>query len=224
MNAEPLHTVRRSETTAAIFGALLKAQGELKNPPKDSVNPHYKSRYADLATVREAVLPAFLRHGLAVVQCPCELGADPALTTLLIHESGEWVETTIRLRPAKADPQGVGSALTYARRYALQSVAGVAAEDDDDGNAASRPAKKPDPPPRAAPARLVPADSPADTPDALAGLITEIANLEGESFTRVMQRLFRALKTDAVSLDDLTPADLARACAAGRKKVAELRG
>jgi hypothetical protein len=134
--------VRRSLSIANLAGAMVKAQTELKNPPKDSVNPHFKSKYADLATVRDAVIPVFVKHGLAVMQLPCEMDDAPALTTLVTHTSGEWLETTIKLRPGKMDPQGVGSALTYARRYALQSVAGVAAEDDDDGNAASRPAQQ----------------------------------------------------------------------------------
>jgi hypothetical protein len=132
-------TVRRSPTFGAIALALLKCQGELKNPPKTAENPHFKSRFADLATVRETVLPVFTRHGLALLQLPCEVDGDPALTTLLVHAaSGEWVETVQRTRPTKGDPQSAGSALTYARRYALQTVAGVTAEDDDDGNAGSK--------------------------------------------------------------------------------------
>lgn len=133
-------TVRRSQTITKLAAALAKAQQKVKNPPKDSVNPHFKSRYADLATVIDTVLPVLSEHGLAVVQMPCELGDHPALCTLLTHESGEWVESTMRTRPSKTDPQGQGSAITYARRYALQAVVGVAADDDDDGNEASRPA------------------------------------------------------------------------------------
>jgi hypothetical protein len=130
--------VRRSDTIAKLAAAVIKAAAELKNPAKDSVNPFYNSKYADLASVRDAVLPVLARHDLAVLQLPCELDNAAALTTLLTHTSGEWVETTIKLRPVRNDPQGVGSALTYARRYALQAIAGVAAEDDDDGNAAGR--------------------------------------------------------------------------------------
>jgi hypothetical protein len=134
-------TVRRSESIAKLAAAVTKAVAELKNPPKDAINPYYNSKYADLATVRDAVLPVLARHDLAVLQLPCELDGAAALTSLLTHTSGEWVETTIKLRPVRNDPQGVGSALTYARRYALQSIAGVAAEDDDDGNAAVKRAK-----------------------------------------------------------------------------------
>ncbi len=142
-------SVRRSGAVVKLAFALAKAQGEMKNPPKDSVNPHFRSKYADLATVRDTVMPVLNRHGLSVLQLPCECDALPALTTILMHESGEWVETTMLLRPSKMDPQGVGSALTYARRYSLQSIAGVAADEDDDGNAASRPqpAAKPQPRP-----------------------------------------------------------------------------
>jgi hypothetical protein len=144
-------TVRRSESIAALAAAMCKAQAELKNPPKDSVNPHFKSRYADLATVRDVIVPVLARHGLAVMQFPSDLAGAPALTTVLTHTSGEFIESTARLNPVKSDPQGVGSALTYMRRYTLLGLAGVAAEDDDDGHAAThrpqqqKPATAPSP-------------------------------------------------------------------------------
>lgn len=145
-------TTRRSESIAELAKALSTAQGKLRNPPKDSINPHFKSKYADLATVRDAVMPTLSACGLSVVQLPCEVGTDPALMTLLLHTSGEWIETVMRLRPQQQTPQGIGSALTYARRYALQAIAGVAADDDDDGNAASQPAKQQPQPQTAKPA------------------------------------------------------------------------
>jgi hypothetical protein len=142
-------TVRRSESIAALAAAMCKAQAELKNPPKDSVNPHYKSRYADLATVRDTIIPVLVRHGLSLMQFPSDLDGAPALTTILAHTSGEFVEGTAQLNPKNLAPQDVGSALTYMRRYALQSVAGVAADDDDDGHAAShRPQQQAKPAPR----------------------------------------------------------------------------
>ncbi len=152
-------TVRRSASIAALAKAMAAAQGELKNPPKDSVNPHFKSKYADLATVRDAVVPVLARHKLAVMQFPCEMDDQPALLTLLAHESGEWIETTTKLRPVKLDPQSIGSSQTYAKRYALQAIAGVAADEDDDGNAGSKPGPQqqkqsppPPPPPEPQPA------------------------------------------------------------------------
>lgn len=127
----------RSASLANLAKALAQAQAELKNPPKDRVNPHFKSKYADLATVRDWVLPVLNRHGLSVVQLPCEGSGRPALFTLLLHESGEYLGACLPLRLVKDDPQGMGSALTYARRYALQALAGVAGEEDDDGNSTS---------------------------------------------------------------------------------------
>jgi len=121
--------ILRSSSLAELAQALAKAQAELKNPPKDRVNPHYKSKYADLATIRDTVLPVLNKYGLSVVQLPCELPGNEqvptrvGLWTLLLHESGEYLGSCIPLRPVKDDPQGMGSALTYARRYALQAIA-----------------------------------------------------------------------------------------------------
>lgn len=140
--SEPVTTVTHSPSIALLALALAKAQGGMKNPAKDSANPHFKSKYADLANVRDAVVPALSANKLALTQIPTEatIGdvTGPALLTMLIHESGEFIQTISWLRAQKNDPQGVGSAMTYIRRYAMQSMAGVAAEDDDDGNAASR--------------------------------------------------------------------------------------
>lgn len=135
-------TVRYSPSLKDLVASLLKARAKIKNPPKDSINPHFKSRYADLATVLDTVTGPLLENNLLLVQLPCEMDDAPALTTRLLHVSGEWIETTIKLRPAKADPQGVGSATTYARRYAVLAVLGITADDDDDGNAASRPTQQ----------------------------------------------------------------------------------
>lgn len=150
-------TVERSASIATLTKDLALAQVEMKNPVKDVPNTFFKSLYADLAAVRDAVLPVLGKHKLAVLQMPTESTDGPALVTILSHESGEYIQTTMLLRAVKNDPQGVGSAMTYARRYALQSIAGVAAEADDDGNAASghtngngAPARKQDVKPDAA--------------------------------------------------------------------------
>lgn len=149
-------SVQQSESVAKLFAALVAAGGELRNPPKDSVNPHFKSKYADLATVLDTVRPVLAKHRLAVVQMPTEMDGGPGLTTTLVHESGEWMRTSVRLYPGKTDPQGIGSALTYARRYGLQAALGIAADDDDDGHAGSQqrqPAKpQQQQPPAASPA------------------------------------------------------------------------
>jgi hypothetical protein len=162
--------VEQSATVSKLFAAVVAAGGELRNPPKDSVNPHFKSRYADLATVLDTVRPVLARHKLAVVQMPTEMDGGPGLATTLVHESGEWMRATVRLYPGKQDPQGIGSALTYARRYGLQAVLGIAADDDDDGAAGSRPA-----PAKAQPATAKPhpAASPRWTDATMDALIQE---------------------------------------------------
>lgn len=133
--------VEQSPTIGKLCAALVAAQAEMRNPPKDSINPHFKSRFADLATVLDTVKPVLSKHKLGVIQMPCEVdGIGPALATMLVHESGEYIRGTVALRPTKPDPQGVGAAMTYARRYGIQAVLGITADDDDDGNHASKPA------------------------------------------------------------------------------------
>jgi hypothetical protein len=109
---------------------------------KDSANPFFKSKYADLASVWEAIRKPLSSNGLALVQFPRSNDAGVEVETLLIHSSGEWVAETLHLPVSKHDAQGVGSAITYARRYGLQSVAGVAPDDDDGNAAAASPARQ----------------------------------------------------------------------------------
>jgi hypothetical protein len=134
-------TTFHGDDLTAFFTAMAAAQGDMGAVLKDAVNPHFKSKYADLATVCDAVIPALNAHGIAVIQAPGMNGNRVTLETILAHKGGAYMRTVLEIAPTKTDPQGVGSAITYARRYALQSVAGVAPEDDD-GNAASQPVKK----------------------------------------------------------------------------------
>ena len=119
---------------------LPKAQAALGPVFKNATNPHFKSKYAGLDAVVEAVLPPLNANGFAVIQHPTGNGALVKVTTMLVHTSGQWMRSTLPLRPVKNDPQGVGSAITYGRRYGLMALAGVAPEDDD-GNAASQQQK-----------------------------------------------------------------------------------
>lgn len=133
--------VEFSQTLGAIAKALAKAQGELQNASKDAVNPHFKNRYATLASVREAITPAFTKNGLAISQLNEPHGdAGVCVVTLLMHESGEWIRSRLFVPASKRDAQGFGSALSYARRYALAAIANIATDDDDDANEASKPA------------------------------------------------------------------------------------
>ena len=127
----------QSESIKELATALAKAQGELKHASKDSVNPHFKSKYADLASVWEACREALSNNGLSIVQCGGEFGNNiMPLTTMLMHTSGEWIQQTMTAPVSKPDPQGIGSCMTYMRRYALAAFVGVY-QDDDDGNSAS---------------------------------------------------------------------------------------
>ncbi len=131
-----------SEQINELSAALAKAQGQIQGAKKDSTNPHFKSDYADLASVWDACRQALSGNGLSVAQSAENSEHGYGVTTLLMHSSGQWLRGTLYLKPMKDDPQGAGSALTYARRYALAAMVGVA-PDDDDGNAASeKPSSK----------------------------------------------------------------------------------
>ena len=123
----------------AIAGAIVKAQMAFGPALKTSQNPHFKSRYADLSACVEAVIEALNANGIALIQrtLPCESGVT--VETVFLHNSGETLSSgPLHVPASKNDPQGYGSALTYARRYSLMAACGIAPEDDD-GNAASKP-------------------------------------------------------------------------------------
>lgn len=128
--------MRHSESITKLAAALVKAHAEVQHATKDSTNPHFRNDYASLNAVIDTIKPVFAKHGLAVVQLPGLDNGAATLDSVIVHESGEWMASTAGAPLTKADPQGVGSALTYLRRYSLAALAGIAQEDDD-GNAAS---------------------------------------------------------------------------------------
>jgi hypothetical protein len=128
--------MNKSETIVNIAPALVKAQAEIKAALKDSTNPHFRSKYADLSSVVEAVKGPLLKNGICFLQGVHDAVDGVAVETMLLHTSGEWISSTLRIPAVKQDAQGYGSACTYGRRYGLQSMCGVPAEDDD-GNAAT---------------------------------------------------------------------------------------
>lgn len=130
--------MKTSDSIDQLAVALAAAQGEISPAPKDKINPHFKSHFADLAGVWEACRESLSKHGLSVVQSPAFAEGRMILTTRLMHKSGQWMEGQLSLKPRGDDPQSVGSAITYARRYALGAVIGVVSDEDDDGNAASK--------------------------------------------------------------------------------------
>jgi len=126
-----------SDSIKEIAAALPKAQAEIKSAMKDATNPHFKSRYADLASVIDACKVALNKHGITFLQ-PVRGGENGVIVeTVLLHTSGEWICDAFSIPVDKNNAQGVGSAITYGRRYGLQSMVGIPAEDDD-GNAASK--------------------------------------------------------------------------------------
>jgi len=133
---------------SSLAQALLAFQSEAPALQRDKINPHFRSRYLSLESLMEQVLPVLNKHGLILIQKPTitESG-QPALTTKVIHaESGEWESDTMLLAAAKPDPQGQGSAITYARRYSAMSFLGLVADEDDDANKASQgSARRPSP-------------------------------------------------------------------------------
>ena len=127
--------MNKSESIKNLAIALSKFQGEIKNPGNTAVNPFFKSKYAPLEIVLNSVRPILSKHGLSVIQAPSTDENTIVITTILIHESGEFIETEpLKLKMDKVTAQGAGSSITYARRYALSSILGIASEDDNDGN------------------------------------------------------------------------------------------
>jgi hypothetical protein len=120
-----------------VSAALVKAQMQFGPALKTSSNPHFKSKYADLSACVEAVIDALNAHGIALVQRNVQCDSGVCIETVFVHESGETLSSgPLHVPAAKQDPQGYGSALTYARRYSLMAACGIAPEDDD-GNAAT---------------------------------------------------------------------------------------
>lgn len=129
--------MNKSDSISKIAVALVMAQSKMSNAVKDSKNPFFKSKYADLNAVREACLPALNESKISVLQLIVNKENKNYVETILLHESGEWISSETEIKNSKPnDPQAEGSGITYARRYGLQSIVCLGAEDDD-GNLAS---------------------------------------------------------------------------------------
>lgn len=180
-----------------IAAALVKAQKEFGPALKSSLNPHFKNRYADLSACVEAVVDALNNNGIMLMQ-PChEVENGVTVETLFIHESGETLSAgKLHVPASKQDPQGYGSALTYARRYSLMSACGIAPEDDD-GQAASQPQRQQESKQQAQAAKLD------------AQQIAEITNLINETnsdFTAFMEWVSKGVGFNCKALKDV-PSD-----------------
>jgi hypothetical protein len=132
-----------SENISNISAALLKAQRVMGNATKDSKNPFFKSKYADLNAVREAVLPPLNENGISVIQPTIFHEGKKFVQTMFLHESGEYISGLTEILASKeTDAQAQGSGISYARRYGLQSLANIGAEDDDGQAAVGKPNKQ----------------------------------------------------------------------------------
>jgi len=157
-----------SPDIAELAKALAAAQGKIKNAAKDSKNPHFNRSYADLASVWEACRGPLTENGLAIVQQPVSDEKRVGVVTTLVHQSGQWMRSTLWIVPERPGPQPLGSALTYGRRYSLAAFVGVAPDDDDDGEKAQGRDRDAKPPgaswgPKAAPKPAERKHDPADT-------------------------------------------------------------
>ena len=144
-----------STSIAALAAALVKAQSAMGGAKKDSTNPHFKTAYADLASVWDACRAPLANAGLSIVQLVSSERLHPSeathaiIETILAHSSGEWVSSTLAVPLTKSDAQGLGSAITYGRRYALAAIVGVCPADDDGEAAVARPTQRTQPAQRA---------------------------------------------------------------------------
>lgn len=140
-----LETAEKVEAHGSLYLALAAAQAEMGKALKDSTNPHFRSKYADLSSVMDACMPALSRHGIAVLQPAFDDETGRYIKTIFVHgATGETAECRVPLIVSKNDMQGYGSAATYARRYGLMGMAGIAPEDDDGNVAAKSPPKQED--------------------------------------------------------------------------------
>jgi hypothetical protein len=157
--------MNHSESISKLSTALVAFHSKMGKVSKDSVNPYFNSKYASLSTILSAVTPVLTEAGLSIVQMPT---GENELQTTLIHSSGEWISSTMKLAPIKSDPQAQGSAITYARRYAVGAILSLNIDEDDDANAAthgrqSAPVTQANTPART-PASTLPATLPATLP------------------------------------------------------------
>lgn len=130
--------MKSSESITNLAAAFVKAQAEMSGAKKSAKNPFFKSNYANLEEVISCVKEPFASHGLGFMQFPVSGEGSAGVETVILHESGEWVSGDFLLDCVKSDPQGMGSAVTYARRYGLQSAVGLPSEDDDGEGAMKR--------------------------------------------------------------------------------------
>jgi len=172
--------IEQTEQNKKLCEALVKAVGELSNVAKTAANPYFKSKYAPLDAIIDATRPVLAKHGLAVIQEPLFMEGTAGVDTTIVHKEGGSKSSTLLLPLKDQSPQGVGSAITYARRYSLAAVLGIASEDDDDGNISTGFAKKEEAKPAKSPVREVSKEEAKATATWKNVEITNIKEIQGK--------------------------------------------
>lgn len=189
--------MEHSESIKNLAKALAKFQGEVRDPAKNEKNPFFKSKYVPLDALIEAVRPTLSANGLSIIQMPSGDGKTISLKTIILHESGEWIESDLfSLVIAKADAQGAGSGVTYARRYQLGAVLNIGWTDDDDGNSISGHEVKSTPAPKP-----TPKPTPQNTPKPTA---QNRPNKEQEERSRLLNEIGDKAKAKGIEPKDLS--------------------
>jgi hypothetical protein len=137
--------MKMSETIADLATALSKAQGQIEAATKGSVNPAFRSKYADINALRDAIREPLAVNDLSLLQFPRTLEGRVEVETMILHKSGEYMSETLSMPVSKQDAHGIGSALTYARRYGMSAMLNLAADDDDGNGAVEKAPAKVDP-------------------------------------------------------------------------------
>ena len=187
------HGMATSFETTKLHAAMAKVQADIKNPGLDSINPHYKSKYASLASILDAIRSACAPHGVSFSQHPCSTDGRYGVQSI-IRFQGEWERSELLIKPERDNAHGIGSATTYARKYSAAAIFAIAGEEDDDGNAAVQPKTQP----KGSATRTVPkADEPSgmsirQTTAAAFQKWTGIENIE--DLTPIFAGVFKSLK------------------------------
>jgi len=204
----------RSESVKEIATALSNFQGKMTAVKKDSINPFYKSKYASLDTIWETIRKPLSENGLSVSQTMDVDNDKSVLETTLYHTSGEWISGMQLVNPVKNDPQSLGSAISYARRYSLSALLGLVSDDDDDANTATKPepkqevkapAKPVSPPAETTTSKPVPTtDTSGITPPQTKKIhaTAKEKGLSPEEARAYMQKTFKKLSTKELTKDE----------------------
>jgi hypothetical protein len=209
--------MQKSNEIDQLFKALSSAQAEMEDPVKGSRNPHFGSNYADLASVLKASRKVLATHGLCVIQLPTYDANTKAviISTTVGHVSGQWISEDLPIPVSKPDAQGVGSAITYGRRYAYMAAIGIA-PDDDDGNAAANRGDKaqesrrefrrdPEPPANPGPVVSMPrqaAGEPEAMPRRVADLISTVKAAPAEDRAKAVSQAVALMYADLAEVTD----------------------